>query len=101
MHFPRFFLFLFLITSTFGGLFAPPRDDRDEMLRKMDERAERYGDLSRRIWEIAEVGYKEKQSAELLKSELRAAGFQIQENVGEIPTAFSASFGNGKPVIGI
>ncbi len=76
-------------------------DDRDEMLRKMDAQAEHFGQLSRRIWELAEVGYKEKQSAELLKTELRNAGFQIQDNVGEIPTAFTATFGSGKPVIGI
>lgn len=76
-------------------------DDRDQLLRKMDERAEHFGQLSRRIWEFAEVGYKEKQSSDLLKSELRAAGFQIQENVAEIPTAFVASYGGGKPVIGI
>ena len=76
-------------------------DDRDELLRKMDGRAEHYGQLSRKIWEFAEVGYKEKQSAELLRAELRAAGFQLQENVADIPTAFVASYGSGKPVIGI
>ncbi len=76
-------------------------DDRDELLKKMDARAEHYGQLSRRIWEFAEVGYKEKQSSDLLKAELRAAGFQLRENVGEIPTAFVATFGSGKPVIGI
>ncbi|HEX4947852.1 MAG TPA: amidohydrolase [Blastocatellia bacterium] len=76
-------------------------DDRDEMLRKMDAQAEHYGKLSRQIWEWAEVGYKEKQSANLLKTELRNAGFRIQDNVGDIPTAFTATFGSGKPVIGI
>ena len=76
-------------------------DEREEMLRKMDKRAQHFGQLSRRIWEFAEVGYKEKQSSDLLKSELRAAGFQVQENTAEIPTAFIASFGQGKPVIGI
>jgi len=76
-------------------------DGRDEMLRKMDERADHFGQLSRRIWEFAEVGYKERQSSDLLRSELRAAGFQLQENVAEIPTAFVASYGSGKPVIGI
>jgi aminobenzoyl-glutamate utilization protein B len=76
-------------------------ESRDEMLRKMDERADHFGMLSRRIWEFAEVGYKEKQSSDLLRSELRAAGFQLRENVAEIPTAFVASYGAGKPVIGI
>ncbi|MBI1763605.1 MAG: amidohydrolase [Acidobacteria bacterium] len=76
-------------------------DERDELLRKMDAQAQHYGDLARQIWEFAEVGYKEIQSSDLLKAELRAAGFQIQENVADIPTAFVATYGSGKPVIGI
>lgn len=76
-------------------------DDRAELLRTMDTQAQHYGELARRIWELAEVGYKEVRSADLLKTELRNAGFQIQDNVAEIPTAFVATFGSGKPVIGI
>jgi aminobenzoyl-glutamate utilization protein B len=76
-------------------------DDKEDLLRQMDAQARHYGDLSRQIWEFAEVGYKEKQSSELLKGELRAAGFQLQENTADIPTAFVASYGVGKPVIGI
>ncbi len=67
----------------------------------MDVAAPRYGRLSRQIWELAEVGYKEHKSAELLKAELREAGFRVQENVGGIPTAFVATWGQGSPVIGI
>jgi aminobenzoyl-glutamate utilization protein B len=76
-------------------------DERSELLRKMDARAPHFGDLSRKVWEFAEVGYKETKSSELLKAELRAAGFQIAENVAGIPTAFIASYGQGKPVIGL
>jgi aminobenzoyl-glutamate utilization protein B len=70
-------------------------------LRKMDSQAEHFSELSRRIWEFAEVGYKETRSSELLKSELRASGFQVQENIANIPTAFVASWGQGKPVIAL
>ncbi len=103
----RFLLCMFALILALGNINRSANainnttDDRDAMLRKMDERAEHFGQLSRRIWEFAEVGYKEKQSSDLLKSELRAAGFQLQENVAEIPTAFVASYGGGKPVIGI
>jgi aminobenzoyl-glutamate utilization protein B len=103
----RFLLGFFALILALGNInrsanaINNPTDDRDGMLRKMDEHAEHFGQLSRRIWEFAEVGYKEKQSSDLLKSELRAAGFQLQENVAEIPTAFVASYGGGKPVIGI
>src|SRR5262245_20815372 len=75
--------------------------DSAEMLRWMDGRAEHYGALSAKVWEFAEVGYKEVKSAALLRDDLRAAGFRIEENIGGIPTAFSASWGSGKPVIGI
>ncbi len=76
-------------------------DDKSALLEKMDARAAHYGDVSRTIWEFAEVGYKEHKSAELLKSELRSAGFAVTENVAAIPTAFTATWGQGRPVIAI
>src|SRR5580693_1753853 len=75
--------------------------DKEALLKQMDARAAHYGDVSRQIWEFAEVGYKEHKSAELLKSELRQAGFTVLENVAGIPTAFTASWGQGKPVIAV
>lgn len=82
----------------------PPRGaafDPSKLLQNMDRRASHFSGLSQQIWELAEVGYKEHKSAALLKSELRSAGFQIQENIAGIPTAFVASWGQGKPIIGI
>ncbi len=67
----------------------------------MEQRADRFTALSRRIWEIAEISFEEYQSSELLASELRGAGFQIKTNIGGMPTAFIASWGSGKPVIAI
>lgn len=75
--------------------------DREKMMSRMDGQAAQYGEISRQIWEYAEVGYKEAKSSNLLKEQLRKAGFVIQENIGEIPTAFTATWGSGKPVIAI
>ena len=75
--------------------------DKEALLQHMDARAAHYGEVSRKIWEFAEVGYKEVKSADLLKSELRQAGFTVEENVAGIPTAFTATWGQGKPVIAI
>ena len=74
---------------------------RSSLLQSIDARAQRYGDMSRQIWDLAELGYKETKSSALLREELRAAGFRIEEGVGEMPTAFVASWGSGKPVIGL
>src|SRR5258706_5475550 len=41
-------------------------DDKSALLQKMDAHAVHYGEISRKIWEFAEVGYKENKSAELL-----------------------------------
>ena len=77
------------------------QDDSADLMKWMDARGEHYGELSRKVWEFGEVGYKEAKSAALLKEDLRAAGFRIEENIGGIPTAFSATWGSGRPVIGI
>jgi aminobenzoyl-glutamate utilization protein B len=91
----RPFLLLLLAAATL------PADDKSALLQTMDARAAHYGDVSRKIWEFAEVGFKENQSAALLKSELRTAGFSVVENVAGMPTAFTATWGQGKPVIGV
>jgi len=75
--------------------------DKDVVLQQMNARAPHYNEVSHKIWEFAEVGYKEHKSAELLRSELKQAGFAVQDDVAGIPTAFIATWGQGKPVIAI
>ena len=74
---------------------------RTQVVRSLDARADAYGQLSRTIWEAAEVGYKETKSAAALRDELKAAGFRVDEGVAGIPTAFVATWGSGAPVVGI
>ena len=62
---------------------------------------EKFIDLSNQVWDFAELGFKETRSAELLAKALEAGGFTVQRGVADIPTAFVASFGEGKPVIAI
>ena len=60
-----------------------------------------YKKTEQQIWNFAEVGYKEYKSSRLLQQVLRDNGFTIDSGVAEIPTAFVATYGSGKPVIGI
>lgn len=62
---------------------------------------EKYGKISDAIWSYAELGMQEFKSSALLMETLEAEGFRIDKNVAGIPTAFVASYGSGKPVIGI
>ena len=84
-----------------GCLQATAQEWRGAVVAGLDGRAEHYGALSRQIWELAELGYQETKSAALLRDELTAAGFRVDEGVAGMPTAFVASWGSGKPVIGV
>lgn len=72
-----------------------------DVLRGVEAHGPRFGQISRQIWENPELGWHEYKSAALLKEELRGAGFRITENVAGLPTAFTAEWGSGAPVIGI
>lgn len=58
-------------------------------------------DLSMALWEYAETALKENQSANRLASELEQNGFTVERGVADMPTAFVASYGSGRPIIGI
>jgi aminobenzoyl-glutamate utilization protein B len=53
------------------------------------------------IWEAAETSLVEYKSSKQLMDYARENGFEVTENVADIPTAFMAKYGSGSPVIGI
>ena len=62
---------------------------------------EEYKKTALQIWDYAELGYKEENSSALLQKLLKENGFAVEAGVADIPTAFVATYGSGKPVIGI
>jgi len=73
----------------------------DGLRQFLAKRQARDTEVARSIWEYAEVGYQETKSSALLQQELTKAGFKVEAGVAGIPTAFVATAGSGKPVIGI
>ena len=71
------------------------------VLSRVAAHADRFGSISRQIWESPEIGFHEQKSSALLRDELRAAGFRIQDGVAGMPTAFTAEWGSGQPVVAI
>ena len=57
--------------------------------------------LSDDIWEHPECSLKEHYAARRYCETLEQLGFEVKRGLGGIETAFSGSFGSGKPVIGI
>ncbi len=64
-------------------------------------RADEFFALSDEIWEYAELSLKEYASAEAYCRMLEKLGFTVEREVCGIPTAFSGTYGSGRPVIGI
>jgi aminobenzoyl-glutamate utilization protein B len=71
----------------------------DDVLARVAAHADRFGAVSREIWETPELGFHEDKSSAVLQQELRANGFEVRAGVAGMPTAFTASFGSGSPVI--
>ena len=74
---------------------------KKDVLKSIEKREENYHEIAKQIWMWAEDGYQEYKSSELLQATLKNEGFSIEASVAEIPTAFVATYGSGKPVIGI
>jgi len=92
-----------LVLSLPTAALADEAEDAAEaqVLSAIDARYDETARVARQIWEWAEVGYKENQSSALLRDRLKTAGFKITDGVAGIPTAFTAEFGSGGPVIAI
>ncbi len=58
-------------------------------------------DIALDLWKYAETALQEEHSAERLIAELEKEGFTVERNVAGMPTAFVASWGEGRPIIGI
>jgi aminobenzoyl-glutamate utilization protein B len=67
----------------------------------LDANASTWQRVNRNIWGYAETGLQETRSSQELIAVLEANGFQIERGVAGMPTAFVASFGSGKPMVGI
>lgn len=102
----------FVILATFlavsSALAAPPKEKKIEKEKKFildwlsqPETVEKFGRISDSIWSFAELGLQEYKSSKLLADTLEQAGFKVERGVAGMPTAFVASYGSGKPVIGI
>ena len=75
--------------------------DKKEIYKFIDENAGVFEELSDKIWSCPELSLKEYKSAETYIALLEKLGFEVETGLAGVKTAFSGSFGSGKPVIGI
>ncbi|MBE5971037.1 MAG: amidohydrolase [Lachnoclostridium sp.] len=67
---------------------------------EIDNTAAEILEASDIIWDCAETAFLETKSMKVLCDLLRKEGFEVEEGIADVPTAFKGTFGSGKPVIG-
>ena len=114
LHKSTFFIIFFIFLST--GLIFSQKKPEDELLGKAELYkakkialeyladsliVKKFGNISDAIWNYAELGMQEFKSSAILIKTLEEEGFKVEKGVAGMPTCFVASWGSGKPVIGI
>lgn len=53
------------------------------------------------LWEHSEIALREERSAAFLAEVLEKEGFAVERGVADMPTAFVAEWGEGRPIVGV
>lgn len=101
MRIPHFCRQLLPAALTVVVCSASAQADKEGILESLDRDYDRYQSIAETLWSSPELGYLEVESTGLLQDALQEEGFTVQKGVAGIPTAFTATFGSGGPVIGI
>lgn len=82
---------------------APPKagPNKEAAVASVDRHRPELVDLATQVWGFAETALKEKRSSKVLADYAEAQGFKVERGVGGLPTAFVASYGEGRPIIAI
>ncbi len=102
----KYFVILFFSVSVYNAFsqnknISNVEKLKEEAIRDIQSGYAAYKSIALKIWDYAEVGYKEEKSSVLLQKTLSDNGFNLKAGVAGMPTAFVASYGSGKPVIAI
>ncbi|MBL0741874.1 amidohydrolase [Chryseolinea lacunae] len=97
-------LCLWLMTIVMSSAIAQTKKinpNKDAVIKSIDKHQQELIKVSDEVWAYAETALKEDKSAKALADYAEAQGFRVTRGVAEMPTAFVAEYGSGKPVIGI
>lgn len=96
---------LFIIVTIMVTFSAFPQKStlqkKQDILKSVEKHQKELIVLSDDIWNYAETALMEHKSSKALADYAEAQGFKVERNVADLPTAFIASYGSGKPIIGI
>ncbi len=95
-------LFVFINAVAFGQKQKTAiNPNKTAVIQSVDKHQQELISVSDKIWAYAETALRENKSAKELADYAEAQGFRLKRGVAGMPTAFTAEYGSGKPIIGI
>ena len=96
------FLPILILMLSYGSVNAQSVNKlKKELLNSIEQKSDELVTMSDNIWHAAEVAFREEKSAEYLIAYAKQNGFDVDSDLAGMPTAFTATYGEGSPVIGI
>ncbi len=76
-------------------------EEKQAIIHSVEAHRAELVDLSKQIWSYAETALHEFKSSKALADYAESQGFRVERGVAGMPTAFIATYGSGKPIIGV
>ena len=93
---------LFLLLLMTGSISAQKMSkNKTAVIASVEKHKEALIKISDSIWALAETAFEEQHSSKILADYAEKNGMKVERGVADIPTAFVATYGSGKPVISI
>ncbi len=90
-----------LLMFTFSISAQKMTKNKKAAIASVEKHKEKLIKISDSIWAAAEIAFQESKSSEILAQYAEKNGMKVERGVANIPTAFTATYGSGKPVISI
>ncbi len=75
--------------------------NKKALLKAIEKHQNALIKISDDIWQAAETAFEETESSKILADYAEKQGFTVERGVAQMPTAFVATYGSGKPVISV
>ncbi|MBA4054158.1 MAG: amidohydrolase [Marivirga sp.] len=101
MRISSILLFTCITISAVNAQSKKTNPNKDAVIKSVEKHEAELIKLSDAVWSYAETALKEEKSAKVLADYAESQGFRVKRGVAQLPTAFIAEYGSGKPIIGI
>lgn len=94
-------ILLIVLFATINGFCQKISSNKKAIIASVEKHEAELIKISDSIWVLAETAFNENDSAKILADYAEKNGLKVTRGVANIPTAFTATYGSGKPVISI